>query len=211
MRAVRAAQDRLQRINGVETAIDAADFVVDDAGRAALEASLERALPRDRESLWILEDDGELSVALYLEEHLHDADALAREDLDRYCALLEGVSHLLYVVDRATRERTLTLLELELQAEIDKFLATWQAHHDAGAALSIADLRRRLFVDVDIPQRAAPEETARYVAANRLADRYCGSLVRRFFGTGRLDGLWPEIRRFWRMGHAEKIAHIEAC
>ena len=38
------------------------------------------------------------------------------------CQLIEGVSHFVYVADRARRKLPATQLELELQAEIDKYV-----------------------------------------------------------------------------------------
>src|SRR5262249_42528562 len=45
-----------------------------------------------------------------------------RCDLDAVCQLIEGVSHFVYVADRARRGLPATHLELELQAEIDKYV-----------------------------------------------------------------------------------------
>lgn len=209
--AIRRLQATLESIYKVEVPVDAADFVVDSRRRAHLEDRLGARLPPDREALWILQEaDDEVSVALVVDDDLFDADVLDGGDLDRHCALLEGVSHFVYFIDRATSRRPLTLLEMELQAEVDKFLTTWLAHLDAQAPLDLDDLTERLFVRFRVPERAARHETERYLAANRLAWRYCDWLARTYFRPDRLEPLWPELRRFWRMGHSEKIAHIES-
>lgn len=208
---VRRLQRHLQSLYALEIGYDATDFVVDSAARARLAEALGGAPSHDREALWLLEEDGEMSVALCLDDELHGATALDDAALDRYCALLEGVSHLLYVLDRARDQRPLTLLEMELQAEVDKFVTTWFARQDAQVPTSPTGLHRRLFRDFSIPPRACADETARYRAANRLASRYCRHLHQRFLAPDRVQQLLPEVRRFWRMGHAEKIAHIESC
>jgi hypothetical protein len=204
---IRRLQATLEALYKLETAADARDFVVGPRGRADLERRFGRVMPLDREALWILQEDDEVAVALVLDDEVRDAD---RGDHDRHAALLEGISHFVYFVDRARSDRPLTLLEMELQAEVDKYLATWAMHHEARAPLDLDDLEERLFVHCRIPERDDPAETARYVAANRLAQRYCGWLARAFLRPDRLESMLAEVRRFWRMGHSDKIAHIES-
>lgn len=208
---VRRLQARLSALYALDLPVDAADYVVDDAGRAALAEALGGAPSADREALWVHEEEDALNVALCVADELAGGDALDDADLDRYCALLEGVSHLVYLFDRALRRVRLTLLEMELQAEVDKFLTTWFARHDAQVPVSAGDLRHRLFVQVSIPPRRDASEEARYRAANRYAARYCGHLQRRYLRAGRVHAMLAEVRRFWRMDQATKIAHIEAC
>ena len=43
-------------------------------------------------------------------------------ELDALCQIIEGVSHFVYVVERARVGREATQLELELQAEVDKWV-----------------------------------------------------------------------------------------
>ena len=42
--------------------------------------------------------------------------------MECFCLALEGVSHFLYLIWNASFDRSVTLLEMELQAEIDKFV-----------------------------------------------------------------------------------------
>src|SRR6185436_5100246 len=67
-----------------------------------------------------------------------------KPDLDRLCQLIEGVSHFVYVAERARRGLPATQLELELQAEIDKYvlLVLRRKTFDAGLARR---LHARLF------------------------------------------------------------------
>jgi hypothetical protein len=204
---LRRLQATLEALYQVDAAADVVDFLVDADQRRDLERHLGRAMPPGREALWILQEDDDVSVALVLDEGLADADALDDADLDRHCTLLEGVSHFVYFADRARQQRSLTLLEMELQAEVDKYLGTWVVHHEARAPLDLERLEERLFVHVRFPEGV---ETQRYVAANRLAQRYCGWLARTYLRPDRMDRLLSEVRRFWRMGHSDKIAHIES-
>lgn len=209
--AVRDLQRRLQVLYAIDLGIDAAAFVVGPVQRAALAGALGGAPSDDREALWVMEEAEELSVALCLADELLGADLTDDAALDRYCALLEGVSHLTYLLDRARVRRPTTLLEMELQAEVDKFVTTWFGRLEAQVALSTPALLQRLFVHCDIPARACPTETSRYRAANRLAHRYCGYLNDRYLERGHIEPMLVEIRRFWRMGLAEKLRHISGA
>ncbi len=136
-----------------------------------------------------------------LERH----DPAARLD-DRnfgdFCLAVEGVSHFIYVALCAAVERSVSQLELELQAEVDKFACCLLV---AGAA---PDLRRRLYGEVDFAPDLDGEESARYRAANAQAQRYAGTLERRFVRPARTDALLAELRYFYRMDLPAKLGHI---
>ncbi len=202
---------RLCTLYGLEPDVSLRDFVVDDAGRAAmLEAmpSLASAGAEGREALLIHEDTDELLLALLLRDDLSTSDPLQDAGLDGHCALLEGISHLLYVLDRARAQRPVSRLELELQAEVDKFVDTWLLRREAQVPISPAQLRKRLFTGFTL--EAAPEAVPRYREASRLAERYCGWLSETYLQRARMDSLLPEVRRFWRMSQSDKIGHIES-
>ena len=61
----------------------------------------------------------DLSMSLILDDSLLSPDT--QWNLDRFCVATEGVSHVLYLASTAQRGRV-SAFELELQAEIDKFL-----------------------------------------------------------------------------------------
>ena len=69
----------------------------------------------ERESLLLRESDGGLEMALVVPSR-------AANDHDGWLQLAEGVSHFVYVANRARQELPSTQLELELQAEVDKFV-----------------------------------------------------------------------------------------
>ena len=52
------------------------------------------------------------------------------------------------------------------------------------------------------------DERDRYRAANDEADRYAAALERRFVAPERLDDMLAELRRFYRLGLRDKLAHI---
>ena len=78
------------------------------------------------EKLLLSEEADELHLALYLDagllERLAERDPLEElgpGNLEDFCKVLEGLSHFNYLTWNAT-DRRVTMLELELQAEVDK-------------------------------------------------------------------------------------------
>lgn len=206
---VDSLQARLCALYGVDPGVDLRDFVVDDAARAALLDALPHLPPPGREALLIHEAEDELLLALLLRDDLFEADPLDDAGLDRHCALLEGVSHLLYVLDRARRQQPVSRLELELQAEVDKYVHTYLLRREARVPNCPERLARRLFAAYAI-EAAEPADAPRYREASRLAGRYCTWLSQTYLRRARTDGMVPELRRFWRMGQSDKIGHIES-
>lgn len=134
-----------------------------------------------------------------------------------YLELVEGVSHYLLVVERARTGLPTTLLELELQAEVDKF-ALLTLNPDAfgfieGASVGNDNGQRTadriaihewLFETGTYLHSASTQAGDRYRAANRLAARYWSRLMAQENDTR------GELRRFYRAGPHEKIRLAKA-
>jgi hypothetical protein len=162
-----------------------------------------------REQLLLREADGELGMALFVDSaalaNLEQNDPAARlddENFGDFCLAVEGVSHFVYVALRAAASRPVSQLELELQAEVDKFACCFLV---AGTA---ATLRRRLYGDVSYADDLDADERERYRTANREADRYAAALERRFLAREQTPALLTELRRFYRMALPEKLGRI---
>src|SRR6202000_296781 len=101
-----------------------------------------------------------------------------------------------YVVHGARRDRTVSAVELELQAEVDKYivalLVTWNQTGEPPA-----DLRQRLFARVTFAGDLTREERDRYQLANSAADEYAASLESRFVRTRSVTEMLGEARRFY--------------
>lgn len=183
-------QRRLEHFYALEEAPDVTEFV-------------RPGEPRSRETLLISERDDELHLALVLPAR-PTGDGTPR--LDEYLQWVEGVSHFLHVVERARTGLPTTHLELELQAEVDKFvtLALDRGLDDRG---STARLVRQLFEQVRFLHPASTPLGQRYRVANQLAARFLFRLLR-----GRtLEHAKVHLRRFYRAGQAEKIRLAQAA
>lgn len=124
---------------------------------------------------------------------------------------LEGVSHFLYLAWNAGHDRGVSLLELELQAEIDKYVACWWLLREQQPQRYPAELHRLLFERCRVDGRLAGEQAGLYRQANRYAARYCQRLQRRLSQPGsedRGDALL-ELRRFYRLSRERKFNHID--
>ncbi len=173
---------------------------------ADVEDFLEEAQSGEREALLVRSAaDGALEMALRLPRLGARTFDVARDaDLDPLCQIIEGVSHFVYLADRARVDRETTQLELELQAEVDKFvvLAAWLGEPDLRAS---ATLRRRLYEDVAFTHDAESESGERYRVANERAHTFVRHLERSYVEAR----LWPEmrreLRRFFHVGQSEKL------
>jgi hypothetical protein len=206
---LRALQGGIESLYRVQTELDVRDFLVGGERRAAHD--LERA---PKEQQLIKQDSSGLELGLFVDERTLENLAardprrqLDERNLQDFLYAVEGVSHFVYVVHRARVERPVSAVELELQAEVDKYvvalLVSWS---QSGEPLD--DLRERLFLHVTFAGDLSDEERERYQLANSAADDYAASLEERFVKPRALDGLLAEVRRFYRKGLADKLAHI---
>jgi hypothetical protein len=190
------------------------DFVITDPVLAELLGS-GALVPNTDESVLLSQDGGELSLSVYLDEEV--LQRLTRADpltdlkvgqLDDLCKVLEGISHFNYIVWRARQDKPVKLLELEMQAEVDKFVSTWLMALDQEDFEMARRLHGWLFDEVSFNPELDREQAERYRAANDYAARFCFGLAARLQRDGS-KGL-HELRRFYRLSQTDKISHIHA-
>lgn len=180
---VQAALERLYRL---DRAADVDGFVV-HAGEG------------ERETLFVREaEDGALEMRLRL-PRLGDGG-----NLDGICQIIEGVSHFVYVAERAARQRETTQLELEVQAEVDKWVVLAASIPDFDERAS-QRLRERLFEETTFVHDLGSELGERYRVASRCARRFVARLEREFVSRARFGEMQGELRRFFHMGQGEKL------
>lgn len=204
-------QAHLEAIYGITCAARAEGFVVDTEAAVLLGAT-----GRTDEELLVLEGDGELEMALYLAPALLNrlrpyesgpVESLLERELDGFCQLAEGVSHFVYVAHTATHGRTVSLLELEAQAEVDKFALCLLHRWGEGVGAWAEELRGRLFDRVSYRERLTEAERWRYEEANRLSRNFCSRLMGHVAGR-RLERLLTDLRYAYRLGAEAKLRHF---
>lgn len=201
----------IDRIYDLELGLDIHDFLVDAETCARLGHSSARASvlvrehhARDELELGVYIGDAELErlSKIDLTAHIHPGS------FELLVTAIEEVSHFAYLSFCASREKRVTQLELELQAEVDKFIT---------ATLLVASQNRgrvptgfldRLFGDFEVRSDLDAGTHERYAAAASFASRYCSYVVQDSLGHSSLRALLPELRSFYRMTQGGKIGRI---
>jgi hypothetical protein len=184
-------QEALERVYLLDRVANVSDFV-----HGAAEGEREALLVREAE-------DGALEVSVQLPQ-------LDDSPLDAFCQIIEGVSHFVYLVERARAMRTATQLELEVQAEVDKWLLLAGAMPRFDLQRS-ANLRARLYERVTFSHPSTSEAGERYRLANDVAHAFVRRLERRYVHGGRFAEMRVEMRRFFQQGQQEKLRLARAA
>lgn len=163
----------------------------------------------DVETFLIEAEDGEREALLFRETEEGDLEMSVRVPrleggLDPVCQIIEGVSHFVYLADRASRRREATQLELELQAEVDKWVILAASIHGFDEVSSRA-LRTRLYENVAFAHAEDTIEGERYRVANDYARRFTARLEREYLPRAHYGELRHELFRFFHMGQQQKL------
>jgi len=211
---LRQLQSLLSGIYALEVSYDIYDFLVTDA---RLAGELDAGGRHVDEKLLIAEEADAASVSLYLGPGLVDrlrdnnpASRLSAENLVDFWTALEGVSHFIYYAWNATVEKSVTLLEMELQAEVDKFIGTTLLLRQQGETAP-PDLHHRLFELPQFDARLSDDELTRYQDANHYAAKYCLKLAPQLSRWSAGSELNKELCQFYRLSQPAKLRHIEAA
>jgi hypothetical protein len=208
---LRQMQDLLGRLYDAQVNYDIYDFLLTD--RRALRHLSEQPLKTDEQVLIEDREDG-ARLSVYIDETVlrrlaeHDPlTSLDERNLGDFCTALEGVSHFQYFAWSAKLGREVSLLELELQAEIDKYAAAIYLRMAQDSGRFPADLHAALFLNVGFLPELDAASLQRYQEANRYAARYCRNLDERYLRCKRRrpEAWLAELRRLYRIGHHEKV------
>lgn len=206
-------QETIQTIYRIDGTPSIADFRIDGA---VLERVLGSGATDDhRETLLVREEGEHIDIAVYIAEDVvlrahafvraglqGDAPELRYAHLDEFCVATEGVSHFVYVTFCGVEERPVSQMELELQAEIDKYVVLRVLFELSGAALL-----ERLYDRFVLAPRLTHGELERYTVANRAGRRYARWLDRQFRSGGTARAL-DDARALYRKPLAAKLEHI---
>lgn len=212
-------QSLLARLYDAPVAYDALDFLITD--RTQLQSLIGGAAnSASDEQVFVVHDSDGVRVGLYVDravlERLDSHDPLKTLDthnLHDFCTALEGVSHFHYLMWSIACGREVTLLELELQAEVDKYASALTLLTQQSAGQFPRSLHARLFDRISFLPELDAASRHRYAEANRHAARYCRSLEERFLRRrqSRPEAWLSELRRFFRCSHQEKIRRLAVC
>lgn len=209
-----ALQQQLSTIYSLDREYDIRDFLITDPVLAKALGQGEM-LSDTRETLLISHADKELCLSLFLDQDMllrvesgNPLDKLRTNMLADLWQVIEGVSHFSCVAWKAAGDRTLSLFELELQGEIDKFVTTMLlATQQANQRLS-RNLHGLLFDNVSFRDDLSDEQADRYRDANDYAARYCYALRQQLQQDE--SAALHKLRAFYRMQTGDKVSHIRS-
>lgn len=202
-------QKQIETAYRVTCPVQVDGFILEETDRRILSRKIPW-LTHSYEALVIEEDTEGLHLGLLFEPKLLkqsqslEWESISPGQLQTVAPLIEGVSHFIYLLWQAEHEHPVTQLELELQAEVDKFILlsrskSWKEKEE---------LIDSLFSNIAWRTDLNPSEEERYKTAARLASQYCHYLVHQDFRPGREEEIDRELWSFYRMPQAEKIRHI---
>lgn len=162
----------------------------------------------------VREASGEIYVNIYYPDALiaelercNPLAGLDARNLDAFAVFVEELDHFLTIADRARSNRRVSLFELELHANVTKYVTCRHfLERSLGRLLHRGEsawLRWSLF-ERQQPSPDSADVRARYRDADRLAGRYC-SRLERLSGAARLR----ELRAFHPLSAGHAVRRID--
>ena len=210
-------QQHLEAIYEITIPHTVGDFLITDAELARQLDNTQNAREVD-EKLLVLQAEEAIELALYLDPKLvarltqdDPVSLLHQGNLVDFCTVLEGISHFLYLTWNATRERSVTCLEMEMQAEVDKYISIATLLAQQGIKQIPERLHSWLFAEPVFDQALSGAELERYRDANHYAGKYCFQLENRYLRTedDQRAKMFDDLRHFYRLRLRDKIRRIE--
>jgi len=196
---LREIQMHLESIYRIQ-APDVAAFQVD---REQLVDIVGNELREAKEWVLLREMDDGVDIAVFVDDDhlalLNDIGCISQapaECFAAFCAATEGVSHFLMLFERVRRGEPVRMLELEAQAEVDKFVSACLHHPDRAE-----EWWRKLFRETSLCADLSDEESARYAEAGRLAAGFCANLD----AHPHVESWLRYLRSFWRASGAQRL------
>lgn len=207
-------QQRLQSIYEIDIGYNVEEFVFSDTmlARQLEPRSPPRLLP---EKLLVRQHTDGLDISLFLHQDIlqnlqrdNPTHSLHHGNFADFCTVTEGVSHFVYLIWNAYHDRGVSLFELELQAEVDKYVMAAALLADQLDGTLPRNLPHILFNKPGFDAQLNREEQQRYRLANAYARHYCHNLHRNLLELGDSVLITRELRRFYRLFHHRKIQRI---
>ena len=223
---LQSLQSLLERTYRMKTGIvDIGRFVIGDEGYRLFygpggRASVTRVAASAAAGARVLVHDGPgpLSARIYYPDSLirslercPPSRGLGDENIDPFATFVEELDHLLLIAERGRLRRPVSLLELELHANVTKYLvcALFLAPRRGGRARAPLDPQTRLWLRWHLFEKIAfaepdPKVSVRYSDASRFARRFLDRLDREPDASSRL----ARLRAFHAATHQEKLAEL---
>lgn len=206
-------QELLASINDAPVQHRVTDFLIDDA--QACSTLLGRQLAADEdEQVLLCETETGPALSVYIDDRVtaslcndNPLQYLSDANLHAFCTAVEGISHFQYLIWCVEHERQVSLLELELQAEVDKYAAATSLLMRQSRGRFHRGLHCRLFSQVGFLATLDAPGRRRYSEANRYAANFCRRNDERFLSCRqpRVERWLGELRELFRCSHNQKM------
>jgi hypothetical protein len=174
-------QRALERQNGTAAHPPIAAFLISNEERSTMPGAADTP-----EQIFVSDDEDDPRMGVFIDKATLERVAQNGVGaLHDYCVVAEGVSHFIYL---ASADRPVKLLELELQAEVDKYVHLTDKLGIVPGSAEHRDLHTRLFERYALHKHLSSEEVERYETATKSAARFCYKISRepdRFFNDAR--------------------------
>lgn len=205
-------QNQLETIYGIGLAERAEEFLINK--NEARDLMPQTEIPKE---LFLARKPSNetVEVALFLDtnllENLNRNDpfiSINENNLNDFCVLIEGISHFVYFLWKSHNQHSITQLEMEIQAEIDKYLMLLFYSQTNDKSNTMTQVFDKLFANFTLIEMFAYGHRAQPNTALDLAMRYCHRLQNKWRNKNDFSEIINEIRRFYNFSHEEKIRHI---
>ena len=156
-----------------------------------------------REAVFAIKKGNNWDVGIYIKPEIMKRLEENKFSIDELSCAIEGVSHFVYLIDRIKHNKHCSLLELELQAEVDKFI-TLSACGKFKSAHTIKSFKA-LFNLFKFSKHLNSDEKTRYFLANKFAAKYCDKLKREII-TDHMNNMKNNANLFYRKDLKGKIS-----
>ncbi len=214
--AVKKIDRALKDLNQVENTQRAENFLISHSplhvdNSAELDeyhgALLVRSVGRSSLSLGIYLNQ---NVTTALTEVKHwDPRIWSKEQVKAVTVATEEVSHFHYLLANANAGRQISQFELELQAEIDKFMLLFFAlePNREESEKTFETLYEMLFERFHFKEELSESEKARYDEANKIAKTFVLK-CKDYLESKDYESALKLLRQFYRLGSSEKISLV---
>ena len=213
-------QRALESLYDLEAVADVSEFLVTELW--ALPESARRATaPGQDEALLVAEEPDGVALSLYLSPAVlvqlerHDPERrLDATNVAAWWTALEGVSHFVCLLHHLRSGRGASLLELELQAEVDKYALSIELLARQDPDRCPRELHPLLFRRARIDPCLARSRQRLYATASEYAGRFCRHIEQAFEprrrSLPRSATLSAQLRRFYRLPAPTKLRLIDS-
>lgn len=213
--AVKKIDRALKDLNQVENSQRAENFLV---SRSPLHTDLDK--PEEYHGALLVRSSGNSSISLGIYFNQNVSMALTKvkewnprlwssEQVKAVTIATEEISHFHYLLSKANAGIQISQLELELQAEIDKFMFLFFAleSNREQTEKTFETLYEMLFERFHLKTDLSESEKERYAEANNIAKTFVLK-CRKLLDNKDYDNVLKLLRQFYRLGPSEKISLV---